>query len=249
MKTAYGRIDPRTVMGVLFLLQCPTRLHTCTRSSTFIYVAPHSTKSTTVIFQLIKTVFAMFMLLHMACSSWIVIVNANCADFLAILRKMPYDQAMDEIANSHQQFNRCWFNNNPEYDQSLQAMHDHGNVEVYFKTLFLTTSMVIGSENISPGTRNEAIFGTGCLIIGVAFTAIFFGQTMSLIHSLNGRTLEFREKLENIRDIMEHISLPHKVRDKVNRYFWYKHSNYAYQGIRHFLEELSEVRRRTGGAN
>jgi hypothetical protein len=108
------------------------------------------------------------------------------------------------------------------------------------KTLFLTTSMVIGAENINPGSRGEALFGFCALLVGVAFTAVFFGQTMSLIHSLERRNFLFRKKLEDSRDIMEHINLPHRVKDKVNRYFWYKYSNFAYQGMAAFLEDLSE---------
>lgn len=242
MYLCYGTIEPRSFLGVVFLIQCPCRLYSCMQNSAFIHTAPNSTKFSAVIFQLMKTILAMFMLLHMAACSWIVVCNRHCVGFLEVFKSKSYDDALAEIDASNI-YDHCWFKDNEAYELQLRRIYEDesgGTSGFYMKTLFLTTSMVIGAENINPGSRGEALFGFCALLVGVAFTAVFFGQTMSLIHSLERRNFLFRKKLEDSRDIMEHINLPRRVKDKVNRYFWYKYSNFAYQGMAAFLEDLSE---------
>jgi len=70
--------------------------------------------------------------------------------------------------------------------------------------------MFVGGENPSPVNPVESCFAVVFVLIGIAFTAIFYGQTMSLIHSLNAKSLEYRSKIEDVNTTMEHLQVRYR---------------------------------------
>jgi hypothetical protein len=49
--------------------------------------------------------------------------------------------------------------------------------------------------------------------------------------------------MEDIGTTMDHLQLPHKLRSRINRYYWYcwfRYSNFTNKGVSSFLGELSE---------
>ena len=205
-----------------------------------------------VIGSLFKTLVVMLLLLHIICCSWILICKVGCGPFIVELEGIrksynytngttPEDMLDDMTDHQKLYSETCWFARDAFPPPLITG--EKGNGQLYLRTIFLSTAMFVSGENIEPTNVLEYMFGMIFILIGVAFTAIFYGQTMTLIHSLDARGIEFRKKMDHVNDTMEHLQLPTKLRERVNMYYWYswyRYSNFSSNGMGQFLTELSE---------
>jgi hypothetical protein len=222
-------------VGCWFILQSITRLYAVMRQSSQMIIGSEGggNKNQTIIIKFIKVIVLMFISLHMICLFWIFVVNRGCAHYFYAVNYTP------DVANIDDLGEECWWKMHFDVD----VLEPKELWSLYFNTLFTTTAMFVGGENPEPVNPFESCVAVLFVLFGIAFTAIFYGQTMSLIHSLNSKSLEYRSKMEDVNTTMEHLQLPRKLRERVNRYFWYcwyRYSNFTNKGVSTFLSELSE---------
>ncbi|GMH86950.1 hypothetical protein TL16_g10703 [Triparma laevis f. inornata] len=238
-------------LGNLTMIQVVSRLRVGMKSRSAVSEKSGSLHKFQHVFaKLLKTMVFMMLLLHIFCCSWIMICKLGCEDYFLDLKRVnatngvTWASDVNEIREVYD--GTCWFARDTFADETqvLNIWADSASdVHLYFRTLFLSTTMFVGGENIEPVNTIESVAGFIGVIVGVAFTAIFYGQTMSLIHSLDSRGHDFRKKMEHLGEMMEYLNLPSKLRERINMYYWYswsKNSNYTSKGTGQFLSELSE---------
>mmetsp|Transcript_12350 Transcript_12350/g.22453 ORF Transcript_12350/g.22453 Transcript_12350/m.22453 type:complete len:757 (-) Transcript_12350:56-2326(-) len=241
-----------TFTGNLAMLQVISRLRFAMKSRTAMTDRSGSLHKFQHVFaKLLKTMVFMMLLLHFFCCTWIMVCKLHCVDYFAELDALSSissaveDEDVIAIRDSHD--GSCWFARDTYGDDSIVMdawRTSYRDSHLYFRTLFLSTAMFVGGENIEPVNTIESGVGFIGVIVGVAFTANLYGQTMSLIHSLDSRGHEFRKKMENIGETMEYLNLPTRLKERINLYYWYAWSKSgsaaSSKGTGQFLTELSE---------
>jgi len=91
----------------------------------------------------------------------------------------------------------------------------------------MTTLTTVGFGDVVPYTGFERIFTIFAMILGVAFYAYSTATVSSVLHSLDVRETQNREKMESLRAFMNGVGLPSNLIKKLYqhfRYAWWQHT-------------------------
>ena len=193
----YSKSDVFTLIGVLILSQSIFRLLVYLGSNTEKNIlgegASHKTNKT--LKQMGTLMMVCYIVLHFIACTWISIANHNCG--------------LDE--------DKCWFTH-----ELIQISMDQANAaSMYVNVIYLTTAMFMGGENINPITFWESVFCTFSLLVGLVFSAVFYGEVISMITMLNAKKKAFNDKFTTISKTMDEMKLPTILKQRVDQYFFY----------------------------
>lgn len=88
---------------------------------------------------------------------------------------------------------------------------------------------MLGGNDVGPRTPFQFFFVTIVLIFGAITNAILFGNMGVMLQSLNRKSIQFQEKLENASEAMKNLHMPDEIIDDVKYYLSYIQSTQDHQ--------------------
>ena len=109
----------------------------------------------------------------------------------------------------------------------------------YYASLYFSVLMILGND-VYATTNGERVFAATCSLLGAILQAYVLGQVTMLISNLTAKSRKWREKLDNVSEVMRYMNIDPQIQHQVRLHFEYAFQVYGGDESNKWMWELSD---------